>query len=447
MTNDTVARTFTRLTVVSPRDSVDVAVPDDLPVSELIRLCVTHLGEDPSRPWLLEHPLSGPLNPAHTLHATALVDAQILNLRPDTALVHGGAVDDLAEVVADHTDGAKHWQPLHARAAGSWILSGWLISLAFAAGFSPLTAVSLMSSIAALATTVVMLWCSAHLDNEMPTPPFALAVVGTAAGLGVALGGQSGRLSVIAACALGALCSWIGVALAPKSPWVRAIAWGTSVGAAVIASAHIVQQLWWDDDRALLVSVVAGLMMLASGTSLAVVTSGLASLDHIVATGDKSVTEDRAARVRNRADSHQAMMLAAATVGLGITCYQLCGFGMVSATLLAFVVCALIIVRARDYVTLWVRLVLVVPGVVTFTACTFRLHEYTNAWGTGLIVMMVIAMTAVLVMYAALTAQPVQASRLRLWSNILEIILAVSVVPLAVWFVGGFDRVMTLVAG
>ncbi|WP_214408325.1 EsaB/YukD family protein, partial [Pseudonocardia lacus] len=81
------ATTYCRLTVLAPRTTVDVALPADIPVAELVPMLLELVGEPlpgrPPRPWRLRGPAGGPLPPAATLARLGVLDGEVLRLSPD----------------------------------------------------------------------------------------------------------------------------------------------------------------------------------------------------------------------------------------------------------------------------------------------------------------------------------------------------------------------------
>src|SRR4029453_11506020 len=77
---------FCRLTVLAPRQRVDVALPSDVPVAELVPMVLELVGEPgrgvAPRPWRLSGIAGGPLPAAATLGELGVLDGELLRLRP-----------------------------------------------------------------------------------------------------------------------------------------------------------------------------------------------------------------------------------------------------------------------------------------------------------------------------------------------------------------------------
>ena len=73
----------------APRTRVDVALPADVPLGELVPMVLELVGEPgpghrPS-PWRLTGATGGPLHPAATLDELGVLDGELLRIGPDTA--------------------------------------------------------------------------------------------------------------------------------------------------------------------------------------------------------------------------------------------------------------------------------------------------------------------------------------------------------------------------
>ncbi|MDT7551628.1 MAG: hypothetical protein QOI16_164, partial [Pseudonocardiales bacterium] len=79
---------FCRLTVLAPSRRVDVALPSDVPVAELVPMVLELVGEPERsdagrpRPWRLSGVAGGPLPAAATLDELGVLDGELLRLGP-----------------------------------------------------------------------------------------------------------------------------------------------------------------------------------------------------------------------------------------------------------------------------------------------------------------------------------------------------------------------------
>lgn len=120
--SDTSVASLCRLTVRAPSRTIDLAVPVDVPVADLLptllRYCVDGMEEEglDHGGWALQR-LGGPvLDEEVTLEALGLHDGEVLHLRPRAEAMPEVRLDDLVEGIADVTRERLHaWTPERSR--------------------------------------------------------------------------------------------------------------------------------------------------------------------------------------------------------------------------------------------------------------------------------------------------------------------------------------------
>jgi type VII secretion integral membrane protein EccD len=122
MTDSAVAD-LCRLTVRAPSVSVDLAVPADVPVADLLPTLLRYVGEEAEEAgldhagWVLQRLGDVPLDEETTLAHCGLVDGDVLYLRPHTEALPEARLDDLVDGMADTAARRLHtWHPGAARA-------------------------------------------------------------------------------------------------------------------------------------------------------------------------------------------------------------------------------------------------------------------------------------------------------------------------------------------
>ena len=79
--------TYCRLTVLGPRIRVDVALPADLPVAELVPMVLELVGEPVfgvrPQPWRLFRVTGAPLPLGESLHELGVLEGDLLRIAPD----------------------------------------------------------------------------------------------------------------------------------------------------------------------------------------------------------------------------------------------------------------------------------------------------------------------------------------------------------------------------
>lgn len=95
---------YTRLTVLAPRTRVDVALPADLPLGELVPMVLELVGEPgpghAALPWRLTGVTGGPLHPAATLDELGVLDGEMLRIGPAAAPPPSPVFDDPVDALA-----------------------------------------------------------------------------------------------------------------------------------------------------------------------------------------------------------------------------------------------------------------------------------------------------------------------------------------------------------
>jgi type VII secretion integral membrane protein EccD len=121
MTDSAVAE-LCRLTVRAPSVSVDLAVPADVPVADLLPTLLRYVGEEAEEAgldhagWVLQRLGDAPLDEETTLAHCGLTDGDVLYLRPHTEALPEARLDDLVDGIADTAGRRLHnWHPGAAR--------------------------------------------------------------------------------------------------------------------------------------------------------------------------------------------------------------------------------------------------------------------------------------------------------------------------------------------
>ncbi|MET9942742.1 type VII secretion integral membrane protein EccD, partial [Streptomyces halstedii] len=138
MTDSAVAE-LCRLTVRAPAVSIDLAVPSDVPVADLLPTLLRYVGEEAEESgldhagWVLQQLGDAPLDEEATLAQAGLTDGAVLHLRPHTEALPEARLDDLVDGIADTAGRRLHnWSPDAARlflvgAAGAAVVAALLL--------------------------------------------------------------------------------------------------------------------------------------------------------------------------------------------------------------------------------------------------------------------------------------------------------------------------------
>ncbi|WP_432041639.1 type VII secretion integral membrane protein EccD [Streptomyces cadmiisoli] len=119
---DSAVSELCRLTVRAPSVSVDLAVPADVPVADLLPTLLRYVGEEAEEAgldhagWVLQRLGDAPLDEETTLARAGLADGAVLHLRPHTEALPEARLDDLVDGIADTAGRRLHtWHPGAAR--------------------------------------------------------------------------------------------------------------------------------------------------------------------------------------------------------------------------------------------------------------------------------------------------------------------------------------------
>ena len=179
-----------RVTVVAPRMRLDVAVPHEVPLANLLPTLLWHSGEQlaeegiASGGWALQRAGEGPLDTGQTMAALGVRDGDILYLRTGKGAAPAPVYDDTADAITSTLrDRSKRWARSDSRV-------------------SALTAIGVLLVTGALA---------------LARAGGVLAGVGGAFGHGVAPPAQSTVLAVALGAAFLAVCALAGAAAASRA--------------------------------------------------------------------------------------------------------------------------------------------------------------------------------------------------------------------------------------
>ncbi|MBU6533108.1 type VII secretion integral membrane protein EccD [Streptomyces sp. NPDC057245] len=112
------AASLCRVTVRAPARTVDLAVPSDVPVADLLPTVIGYGGDDLEEAglehggWVLQRLGGPPLDPESTLDSLGLRDGEELYLRPRTEALPEVHIDDLVDGISDGMGRRPHgWSP------------------------------------------------------------------------------------------------------------------------------------------------------------------------------------------------------------------------------------------------------------------------------------------------------------------------------------------------
>lgn len=286
---------YSRVTVVSADRTVDIALPTGLPLGEILPQLMKYAGPESPNPaptnWTLARLGGAHLPLAQTLAEAAVLDGDVLELRPEGEAARPLMVDDVRDAVEDSVDATGGtWST---RTTGSFVVLAGSLLLALlalvvvtanllSAAMWPLDVDSIPSSTAAVAVLTFATWWSTHRAREVDAQVAAAVAMVWAAMVSLALCHrlEAGHWVTIAVCAAAA-AAIAGVTRLLTPATTGHAAFGCVV--LVVAAAMLVAETWEVSER-VAPRVIPVLALLAIGAipRISLSVGGLASADYRV---------------------------------------------------------------------------------------------------------------------------------------------------------------------
>lgn len=191
-----------RVTVVAPRTRMDLALPTDTPLADLLPTLLRYAGENPDDPaflrggWVLQRLGEEAFDPSQRLSGLGIRDGDVLHLRHREMSIPEFSFDDVADAIAVATrERRAAWQPSDARTSalvvgGLFFLLGTLTILWSGPPWLLPTIISLVGAVGLLGGGAAMSRAFGQAKVGVLLGAAAIAYAGVG-GL-VALGGDGG---------------------------------------------------------------------------------------------------------------------------------------------------------------------------------------------------------------------------------------------------------------
>jgi type VII secretion integral membrane protein EccD len=453
---------FSRVTIVAPKTRFDLALPADIPFADmlptLLRYAGDGLADDPNarEGWSLSRLGGMVLDSSRTPGQLEIRDGEFLYLRPRGAEPPELAFDDVVDAVATATsERAGRWRPAATRTFGlilavlallggavavffsgppdviggvvglgagaTLMLAATILSRAF--GQSPIGVIFALVALVYLAVGGVLIGAGEATIGDLGTPHLLIAASVLLLGSAIAIVAVAHAGPLFLACAVGsgALLLATGVCFVTGAP--------PSAGAAVLAAFAFA----W----------LPALPMFAYRLARMPIPSVPTGPDDLK-TDTESVDGQRVLARSERADEFLAALLGALAV-IGVGCGIVVSTAGAPGVLLAIVLGLLMFARARWFLSRRQRLPLLIAGAVTLA---FTLVAVYVAGGQllriigipGLLGITAAVGTGFALSKAERRGSPVPGRLL----DIFEVLLIVTVIPLAVWASGLYGWVRSL---
>lgn len=455
-----------RVTIVAPKRRLDVALPDNMAVAELLPHLLRHAGDDLGDAgdrhggWVLRRATGAILEPTRNLSGQGIRDGELLHLAPGRDDWPELAYDDVVEVIASGArQAARSWGSAATRRAGLAISSSLfaLGALVLAVSAHP----SVVTGVGSLAMAILLTLAGALLARA-----FADATAG-------AIVASSGLPYAFLAGAL--------LAAPAGSSLVHISAGSVLLGSAVLlifsvlgyTSVAAVQRLFMAGALVGVVGMLAGILDLAgtapagaAAVALTVVIGLLPSYPLVASwvgrlpvpalpNKPEEILEDRP--VPRRADVFTAvaratelltgMLLASAFVGSLAIAFVTSVDDSLGATLLCLAAAGAMLLRARLFAAPQQRLPLLISGIVGLLLVGFGLAPRLSGDAEGLLLLFLLILVAVIVLAAGLVySQRPPSPYLGRFADIFDVLAIMALIPLACAVLGLFGAIQGLFA-
>ncbi|MGN9774567.1 type VII secretion integral membrane protein EccD [Micromonospora sp. H33] len=463
MATKTATGGLSRITIVAPRTRMDLALPSDVPLADLLPTLLRYAGEDLADEgvrhggWSLARLGGPPLDGGRTAAQLGIRDGEILYFNPRAAATPEIVFDDVVDAVATATNqrpGA--WQAGTTRAFAVLFAAAALGGGALAALFSGPP--QLPGALAALLVTVALLVGAAVLSraaaDSATGSALALAGLGYAAVGGLLLLAGDRTLSELAAphVLLAATAVVLGAAVAALAVGDRlpvffgAVAGGaaTAVGALLCLAFGIGPAAAAAVVAAVAFGAVPALPMVAYRLARLPVPS-IPTGPEDLKTDSESVDGRRVLQLSERADEFlTGLVWTVSLLVLGAE-LVLALDGRLPAVLLCLVLALLSLLRARPFLGRAQRTPVLFAGTAGLgLAAAAAFADGSTTLRLGLILGGLLLAAVVSLIYGLTVAgkriSPVWGRVL----DIVEILLIIALVPLAVWVVGLYGWIVNL---
>jgi type VII secretion integral membrane protein EccD len=433
-----------RVTISAPQRRVDVALPEHVPVAELLPELLTHAGEalaDQGQQhggWVLRRTDGASVQPHQGLHAQNVRDGDVLHLVPAQQDWPELEYDDVVEAIAA---GARRtgrtWSPQATKTAAIATAG-----LALAAGLAARPQWIVAVGVAALLTAAGITAARAYGEGVVGAALAAYAMpYAFAGGAALVTSGAPQLLVGASAVVLAAAIGGVGVAAAR-----RVFVAGLTAGALATVGALLA---FWVEPAGAAAIVIA---LLACGIGavplLAVRLGNLpvppvtlpATEDGLAATRERPASARIEAAIR-RTDETLAGLLIGHAVTSAVASVVLSFHGGTAGRLLAGVTGAVLVLRARLFATVWHRVPVLVAGLAILVAPAV---PWIGRGGSTAVVTVVVGIALVVILAGTTYAKRPPSPYLARAADLVDMALVVSVVPIACAVLGLYGKMRGL---
>lgn len=459
MTASVVSNTC-RLTVISPTTRVDLAVPLQMSIVELLSLVVSGLGPEVADQaiaeggWILQRAAEPALEPSSSVAAAQLRDGDVLHLRTRSNRLPEMAFDDVLEAVASGVENrTSRWSPEHTRraaAAMAGLLLGFTVLTCLLIGPSWTLSAVTSGAVAVLATLAAASAARVYRQRGLAITVGAYAVVNAAVCGATAVGshrrlGDFGapQLLVSAGAAVLVAVVILVTVSAGFAGFTAVITVGilTAIGTAIATGTSLSTSSTAAIIATVALAVSPAIPMLAfrlSRLPLPVIPTDAADLRRDTSTVDGTQILNQAAR----ADQFLSGLVAGTAFAIAGAAAVLTSGRGPSEYILSTVLGVICLFRARLFTGRTQRASLLVAGSIALLAATVA--GALDAHGTARVLVYVVpADLLAIVLFALAVVLPGRrySPSVARAADLLETLLVLSVIPLALAVMGVYSKV------
>lgn len=417
---------YTRLTVIGGSRKADLVMPDDEPVGSLLPQLLEILDERAAggREVRLSTLTGLPISPEATLADQGVAHGSMIHLTTIDDAPQPPDVVDITDAVAI---AAGHRRDRWVRAADTTLLSVLACVFAYLAAHASLPSAWNLSSTdthTVIAAAVGLAVLGAVMARRS-SPGTAGALGSAALGTGTALllaASRSWDLGFQAVLVAGGAWAVVGIILGIGMRRLSALA-GASIGLAAAGALSMAHVLGWPWLPTLIVTALAGMVLIGLVPGVALALSGLTRYD------DGAMRGERAQRADVDSAIHEGFAtltwaVAALAIPGAIVLMELVTYGSWWALGLTVVVCLVLLLRARVLPLIPQRLALFTAGALPLLLGLLILDDERRAPLATLLCAGMLALST-------LRVSAVTAARLRRAAEIAELLLVILAIPLA----------------
>ncbi|MGC9668861.1 type VII secretion integral membrane protein EccD [Planosporangium sp. 12N6] len=437
------ATRFTRVTVSADERSIDLSLPADRPIMELLPQLRDLMSLPPRTDgaWVLSSVSAGALDQGRTLSEAGVLDADLLYLTPPQEAPAPPAVDDVIDEVQSILDSDGSEWTGDARTYGCCALAAVVVlALTGAVPFLALRPVGVVALLADLAGSAVIAgWLLRGRGGDFlavaALPAWALA------GVEAARLAEGGAPALVAAGLAGAGLGCAALALVGPRWYGLAAGGAVALVAGLLGVALVAVGL----DGPAVAAVAAVLVSFAAGLApqAALARSRLVPMLRAEEKGEQAGRQEVAAAVR-RGQTTLTGAVGGIAVVAAVACAVLVARGSWFGTALGVVLGVAFALRSRAFTRAGQVWPMLLPAVVAAAVAVITVPGRLGA-STAAATWVAFAGPLVLIVVTVVAGRPVLgevgAARWRHIFDLVETVALVALVPLAVAVVGGFDRV------